>query len=209
MNLVAEGCEAVHRSENAGRAKIADVAVLGPVTSDTLRAMVQEVNRWHDTRPAFTNEIKFYSPFATASGVDLLRLLNRDPYGGCPDSNSKEKWPADDWRAQYVADARYTGSVLNRYFHRCGVKFNSTISTDEELARALVGELRVRDPQHRALDPGNDNYRVALISELDTYYGRSLPKAFLRAAQAYDVCEDDPAELEERNVSALNGKHPL
>jgi len=208
MRAVSQGCGSVHGKNNA------EVAVLGPVTSDTLRAMVQEVNRWSpqaDARPAFTNEMKFYSPFATASGVDLLRLLDRDAYPGCPDSNPEEKqWPPADWRAQYVADARYTGSVLSRYFRRCGVKFNSTISTDEELARALVGELRVRDPQHRALDPGNDNYRVALISELDTYYGRSLPKAFLRAAQAHDVCEDDPADLEERNVSAsTNGKHPL
>jgi hypothetical protein len=56
-----------------------------------------------------------------------------------------------------------------------------------------VDELKLRDPIGEGT--AGENYYVALISELDTYYGRALPKAFMRAAGLEHGCEDDAAEV--------------
>lgn len=44
---------------------------------------------------------------------------------------------------------------------------------DEELSESLINELELR-----GVDPGNDNSRIAIISDWDTDYGRLLPLTF-------------------------------
>lgn len=176
--------------QGAAKPRRVEVSVIGPTTSDTLRAMVREANERDDRFKAPVTNLAFYSPFATASGIDLLQLHHATVK---PCGNKKQDWPAPDWETQYRANPRYSGSILNRYFRGCGLYFFSTIATDEELTEVLVDELKRRDPVGEGT--AGENYYVALISELDTYYGRTLPKAFMRAAGQGSKCEDDAAEV--------------
>lgn len=181
-----------------------DSAVIGPATSDTLRAMVIEAEQ----QPQYFYEHEkdkrrfpvFYSPFATASAIDLLELGDA-PRIPCPEitaNKGREPWPMLDWRAQHRADPRYSGTAFHWYFNRCNLKFFSTVATDEELSHVILGELKRRDPQGEAI--WGENYHVALITERDTYYGRALPRAFLRAAGLSEACQDDRIEVRDPAV---------
>jgi hypothetical protein len=56
------------------------------------------------------------------------------------------------------------------------VTFLRTIGTDKVLTDALVDELA-----RRGADPLDDKNHVVLISEWDTFYGRALPRTFIRS----------------------------
>jgi len=69
-------------------------------------------------------------------------------------------------------------------FGSLGIRFERTLSTDRELAEALVEELQHRDveiPAGKVSDDPQDH--IALIAEWDTFYGRALPLTFMAAAQ--------------------------
>ena len=195
-----------------------ETAIIGPANSDTLRAMVHEVDGkppWFqpECKPMGENgskhcreadsirQLHFYSAFATASGSDLLQLQEDTPYKPC----GIDHWLPPNWDSK---DGRGTGSVLHDYFHGCGIELFSTVATDEELSIALVAELGRRGLQGLAPDasarggrdgagakPAAPDYYIVLVSEADTYYGRMLPKAFLRSIGMEHPCEDDPMEV--------------
>jgi len=220
---VQEGCR-LHFLVNARRHGtprtdlVMDTAIIGPATSDALRAMVLEAateqKYFKDvkdaresakvaTKPEMQNRSPvFYSATATSSAIDLLALSTPRPRQPCDGLQPNQgPWPMSDWRAGYEANPRWTGSVLYWYFRRCGIEFLSTASTDEELAHVLIDELKTRDPNGLGL--ASDDYRVVLVHERDTYYGRTLPKAFIRAAGMVKPCADD--ELERDAVALGQG----
>jgi len=187
-----------------------DTAVIGPASSDGLRAMVLEAMRMKQLDIAASDyryHPVIYSALATSSAVDLLALNLRQPRVPCPLSSNYETdarpWPTQDWRASYEANPRWTGSVLYWFFNRCKMDFFSTISTDEELSHVLLEELKRRDPNGRGVE--DERYRVVLVHERDTYYGRTLPKAFVRAARKTKECSDDMFEQDVFVAGRLGG----
>jgi len=70
------------------------------------------------------------------------------------------------------------------HFRELEIQFERTISTDRELAEALVVELQQRGvdiPTEKANADHHDH--IAIIAEWDTFYGRALPLTFMAAAQ--------------------------
>lgn len=59
------------------------------------------------------------------------------------------------------------------------VTFLRTIGTDSVLTDALVDELA-----RRGADPRNPENHIALISEWDTFYGRALPRTFIKSVNS-------------------------
>lgn len=181
-----------------------EAAILGPSNSDTLRAMVREVKAPTDWKLCPSSgaaglgypcgrlrNLVVYSPFATASGRYTLQLGDK-PYAPC--ARSADKWRHVDWQRVLQENPRRSGSILHEYFQGCGLKFLSTIATDDELAQALVEEFARRglEPPTGASSPG---YTIAVVSEWDTYYGRMLPKSLMgQLGTTEEDCEDDPAE---------------
>ena len=73
------------------------------------------------------------------------------------------------------------------------VRFYRTVGTDSHLMKALVEELKLR-----GVEPCSDH--IALISEWDTIYGRTLPKAFSRSA----ILGNKPTDLDCKNIHCFN-----
>jgi hypothetical protein len=168
-----------------------EVAILGPASSDTLRAMVREAKPLHppprrttagaDPAPA----LRWYSAAATASEYAMLEVGR---------SANGEKRPC--------LDQDKTG-LMQRFFAEHGIEFTRTIATDDDLACALTDELE-RRRVHLTGSAAGEQY-VAVVSEWDTYYGRMLPKAFLRAIGMEEACETDPSE---KILKEEAGAHP-
>ncbi|MGI9087981.1 MAG: hypothetical protein ACR2HH_09620 [Chthoniobacterales bacterium] len=136
-----------------------DVRLIGPATSDGLRAIAREVEDSKTNSP-FSPEradvldgLAIVSARATAPAKVLLRSDD-------PKANASEE------------DLRKTieESVVSR--KRGGLHFQRTIKTDDVVLKALIGELRLRHVDVAAGDP------VALLTEWDGEYGRSLERTF-------------------------------
>lgn len=144
-----------------------ETVILGPSSSDTLRAMLADAKRQHaccvagEKPNAFLRNLRIYSPRATAPDAHLLQSTG---LSGAASSDN----------AAYCS--RAGGSISAELMDKAGLKFHRTISTDCDLAKALVDELRLRDVK------ANDG--IVLISEWDTTYGRALPEAFKEMNQA-------------------------
>ncbi len=160
------------------------VRMLGPATSDTLRTLLADNAR---TPPATGPKIEIYSPNATASNDTLLEGLGttvRIPQ--CPQ--------AGDPPNGRVCVAR-------------------TIVTDDQLAQSVILELERRGirlrPECISPTDGNCNTRdrMALISEWDTFYGRSLPDAIGRV-----LCPKSPLQcnsvLRKSYLQGIDGTVP-
>ncbi|HET7160039.1 MAG TPA: hypothetical protein VFI62_13665, partial [Burkholderiales bacterium] len=144
-----------------------NMRVLGPSSSDTLRTIVKEQA---ETPSAQKPRIEIYSPIATASDEALLAGLDKD--------------------VRIPACATEGEAKSHRL---CVVR---TIVTDDKLAHSLVEELKKRGVSLRP-ECGTRNTsnctrdRVALISEWDTFYGRSLPDAIGRV-----LCPESPRQCD-------------
>jgi hypothetical protein len=150
--------------------------VLGPSSSDGLRAMIEEA----DEGSGFSAEglkaldMRFVSPVATVADEQLLHKLPRTP------------------------DA---GDSVPAFLAARGVPLLRSIGTDDQLADALVKELTLRglrDQPREAAAPGasicDDNRplppqqrpsTIAIVSEWDTLYGRTLRRQFLYDAKLH------------------------
>ena len=65
---------------------------------------------------------------------------------------------------------------LATYFKRAGLTYYRTVAQDSKLAEALVGELK-----KRRVSPCETENRVLLVSEWDTFYGRTFPQTLKEA----------------------------
>lgn len=85
--------------------------------------------------------------------------------------------PAALCRAQHPSGCEAKGDWVSLQFRQAHIRFLRATATDDALARAIGAEL-----VHRGIHPGPAN--VALISEWDTLYGRTLPETFARCLGA-------------------------
>jgi hypothetical protein len=164
--------------------------VVGPAQSSSLKAMIEEMEREPDidAQTAYTGRqrlthVDLYSPFATASETELLRRRRID-----------EPAAADVRRGPCATKPREPDCTLNRFFATKGLRFLQATSGDDRLVRTLVDELELRGVRVRTASSKSNH--VALVSEWDTYYGRMLPSAFMRAAGIERVCETDLSETQ-------------
>ena len=77
--------------------------------------------------------------------------------------------------------------LLQKYFENLGIHLQRTIATEDTLADGIRDELLLR-----RINPASDH--IALISEWDTLYGQTLPKAVARA-----FAPDDPDQAQFTN----------
>lgn len=137
--------------------------LIGPRSSTTLRAMLADAlgpmrgTRW----PTPDGRLPLYSPWATAMPGLLARSLT--------DRTGPQPPPDDEWTAERLAAA----------LGEAGVTLAHTTPSDDRLATALVDEL-----ERRGVTPGDPTQLIALVSEWDTFYGRTLPLEFAAAACA-------------------------
>ena len=136
---------------NGGRVKI-----IGPYSSDMLREMVKDT-------------------------AELLVGLSVDK--ACERTSRQDRWPGlrNVWFYAYGASASDdqlldhlggTCETVQRYFGQFGIHVQRTIATDDTLAQGIATELR-----KRRVEPSD---AIALISEWDTFFGRTLPQAVER-----------------------------
>jgi len=134
-----------------GADEVPDINLIGPWSSDTLKKMVQELDKLKTSGllkeqsgyfPALQNRVFAYS--ATATAVD----------------------------SEITSHGRGVEGVLDKQVFK---SFERTIKTDDVLAGLLHDEIEKRVPPQYAED---GDYDVAIISEWDTDYGKALPKLF-------------------------------
>jgi hypothetical protein len=130
------------------------IRIVGPRTSTTLRAMVEEVAKKTERQPLL-QDVEIWSPTATAS--DALLLNGLDGVKGYS-------------RVQDLLEARLGAEGHPLLFRRATV-------TDKEVIQALLDELQLKRGLKLGCEYGNKGKldRIALISEWDTFYGRALP----------------------------------
>lgn len=180
-----------HLNETFGQSQpqIAPVySVLGPRSSATLSAMLKELQGIQSNllaNPPFSrlSHLKFYSPWATAEDTFLL------DYGANPPAN-----PPGSHRG--APEAKRTVDELFKYPR---IEFIRTIKTDAVLAEQLLQELKRRRVDLKPCSAKNCNPQVALISEWDTLYGRSLPRTFAAVAMNHGSGKTGPALESEIN----------
>jgi hypothetical protein len=147
-------------------------AIIGPVTSNGLRAILED-----NVRPEFRaalHETEVYSASASVSDSELASepkvCSYDDVLSAIPDLDSR------------MSD-RLGGTIPGFHLHR-------TILQDPDLMRELVAELQRRyvwssPPAH-----------IVLLAQLDTVYGRSLPEAFSLAVEDPSLTGDRPVRIE-------------
>ena len=193
-----------------------DVRLIGPANSTGLQSMIREA-RWYPLRDLTDQAslamqkaldgVSIISPRATASDPALLAAADIDPSSK---SNS-------------------VNTVLEKSINRGprgGLRFVRTIAPDDIVLRELIAELaRRRIPQvdlHGR--PVSKRAHIVILSEWDTYYGRSMGTTFADLAsgqpdapteiQSYyymrgidgrlpgDVAKDNQPESRQKNLSA-------
>ena len=139
--------------------------MLGPRSSSGLSAMLKELQSARARRPICSwsslKDVRFFSPSATAEDTFLL---DRPPALETP------------------RHSRQTDESVEKLFARAQIRLTRTIGTDAILAEQLVQELKRRQVDLKPCAARDCNPKVALISEWDTLYGRSLPRTFAAVA---------------------------
>jgi hypothetical protein len=175
--------------------------VLGPSSSDGLRALVREVS----ADPAAARrldafDIRFFSGLATAPDDALMK----------PDDLARH-------------------GTLSAYLASRGVPLLRTIGTDDLLARALVRELELRGLRPRPAEgetadrcpdqdaktseweshPERRPSSIAIVSEWDTLYGRTLREQFrYRAGNGSTPTREGYCVTRWHYVRGLDGRLP-
>jgi hypothetical protein len=170
-----------------------DVLMHKPLTA--LNSLVRSLNR--DQNPA----VKFIGP----SSSDMLHeMVNEATQNGftCDGTQSHCRDLEGVKFYAYLASApdeylfgklHNSCGPLQNYFDNLGIHLQRTIATEDTLADGIRDELLLR-----RIDPAADH--IALISEWDTLYGQTLPKAVARA-----FAPDDPKPSSIHKFTYLRG----
>jgi hypothetical protein len=152
--------------------------VIGPAGSTTLGGMMREVKEMSKTT---SKEFPFtiYSPTATVDDSILLQ--------GSDDS-SFAKDPSDTVKAE---------------FNQARCTLYRTNCSDGQLAEKIRDELRIR-----GIDCRNSKNHIVLLSEWDTYYGRSLMEVYKRAFYRGGVVNFDRQIHTYSFLRGVDGKIP-
>jgi hypothetical protein len=130
--------------------------VIGPYSSTLLNDMVKETR-------TFIYEAPYQKAFGQLSGKAIWPDLNDVQfyaYGATAD----DRLLLGDMAAIY--------GTAQHFFAASGIHLERTIATERTLARGLVRELR-----RRKIIPGSTGGDIVLISDRDSYSGRSVPGA--------------------------------
>ena len=159
------------------------VKLLGPSGSRRLHGILSEVTDLIRLDGNSANEIdivpdswefSIYSPVATASAKLIVRQNEKAIRKVLGHSGKCEE--IDPCNMRY-GDNKYTSLFLiEQAFHRVGISFFRTITSDSR----LLQEITNKEFGHRRIRPTDPNEVVILVSEWDTFYGRSLPAAFVQ-----------------------------
>ncbi|MGY4829860.1 hypothetical protein ACVNIS_14925 [Sphaerotilaceae bacterium SBD11-9] len=160
--------------------------VLGPSDSGGLRAMVEESSAAGFDASFFQDcDVRFYSPSATVPDAILLERVDTQVPG--PEAKPRPRRHCLNQPAPAAAVFPPDGPLtLAHYFGTRGVSLVRTINDDQRLAASLIDELQLR------LLPGKPDVDgltcpksgvgslpyIAVVTELDTLYGRSLRRQF-------------------------------
>ena len=173
------------RTGDGGKAANAQFRILGPNTSDILRAMEEEASLGAGPPPGH--------------GATDCRAKKED----------QERWPGLKGIRFYTYGASAEDHTLleglptsctsvHDYFANLGLNLQRTIATDDVLARGIVSEL-----ERRGIKPGGvPTDHLALISEWDTFYGQTLPGTMER-------CFEDPAKCSQKENAGHTWVHKL
>jgi hypothetical protein len=147
----------------------ANARILGPQTSTSLQAMVDEVNSGEWSKETRSKGIcpertpQFYVYSATADDATLI-----------PGYVANLSVPNSPHDPSCVG----SDTCLRQFFKQKGIELHRMIATDEALAGMIRDELKLR-----GIDNVNRNRRpshIALVSEWDTVYGRAVPATMAR-----------------------------
>jgi len=155
--------------EGSGSGADVHLGLLGPASSDTLRAMIRDNPPGGDDA-SILGRLRVHSPWATASAELLFEPGELDK----PEE-------AEDREAIDLAIQKELGVE----------EFRSTVFRDDRLAGLLLDELKLRGVELDRLGDQASDARVVLVSEWDTLYGRALPKAFTQALLKRSCKEDE------------------
>ncbi|MGH6835038.1 MAG: hypothetical protein ACREC9_05700 [Methylocella sp.] len=146
------------------------IRILGPQYSDTLHAMAIEARSFATENCDVKKE-----PWPDLEGVQFYTY-----------SASAED-------IQLLRGLTTTCTSVHDYFANLGIDIRRTIATDEVLARGIVGELELRGVKPGVpTDQPTDH--VALISEWDTFYGRTVPDTMERCFENPDCSPKQDSE---------------
>ena len=175
--------------------------VLGPRSSATLSAMLAELK---SVQPGsgvspfdVLKSVRFFSPYATAEDTFLLNYSPNEPSGTYRTARQSE-------RTKKGTEKKTEKETVAELLENSGIKLTRTISTDAMLAEQLLQELKRRQVDLKPCAGRYCNPRVALISEWDTLYGRSLPRTFAAVAMNGGSGETGPALEAEINKLRRN-----
>lgn len=183
--------------ENEAQREDARIFVIGPAQSDTLRKLAKQALKANssETFKSYFSELEalgvtgfhILSPFATVPGRALMGA-----------SNDNAPNPALRELRETISPLQCTQNSNANNKPLC-FSFLRTIRTDDILAKELVSELK-----HRRVDMGS--HHIALISEWDTHFGRTLPRAFAKALCKKDDC---PSLDHFTYLRGIDGRMPL
>jgi hypothetical protein len=169
---------------NKSAGAVLQMKVLGPYGSTTLHSMYADALMEGSWKSAVSDLLKavrttVYSSSATAADQFVISeraLLAREP-------------------------GMRRRTEMTRALAEAGVKFVNCTCTDQDLSRELLRELR-----RRRVDVNNRAEGIVMISEEDTFYGRSLPAAFDIELQALRIPpEEQSRQWAVRHYTYLRG----
>ena len=172
----------------------ARVTLLGPAGSTVLRAMVHEAIANKGGGDFFPAGWKFsiFSPVATASA----KLILSDKV-----ADISSEWASHDVKCKSIpgcgdiyADKEFKSLFLIEHaFGNIGIEFFRTIVSDKALLRMLIKE----EFRNRKIEASESRDVVILVSEWDTFYGRSMPEAFIEIIKKTEDGEEGYREKNE------------
>jgi hypothetical protein len=169
-----------YRTETSGA--VFNYAVLGPNSSTLLEDMLKEVKNNNSLGVIHDKPITYYSAAATASDESLL-----------PKNLSKEEVKHKTVQTYLQpSDSNKTKDAITLY---------RTTSTDAKMMQAMADEL----PLHQIQKTDT----IVVLSEWDTFYGRSIAEAFKSAwANKQNIQDTDQLVKQFSYMRGLDGKLP-
>src|ERR1700674_1309459 len=175
-----------------------ETRVIGPANSTGLQAMIREIKAWKEEK---------VHKFAYGNALDKVSIF------------SARATASDDWLAGYpLPEGRSLEDEIEEGVSENGwgnLQFYRTILTDDEVLRALVEELSLRDVHVQPWRSGK-KWRgadhIVILSEWDSAYGRALAQTFLDEAKEFRLPET-PKNLEPhidayRYMHGIDGRLP-
>jgi len=144
---------------------ISDISIIGPGSSGTLKAMQADLKRLSEA----------HIESVTPDKREHLKLQLHD-------MNNLQKQVSFYSAIATVAESELgipAGQSLKSHFLEAGIRFNRTIATDAQLADSLVDEMDMRISPLLNISGRHPYFHLAIVSEWDTLYGRSLPRALV------------------------------